>query len=91
MSERPESAECADVAPPDVLGVARGMLGDLDLEHVLERVLESARELAGVGMPLLVFLMGPGPGWRGSSRRALMSQRAGRSDRRRGGGECSGS
>ena len=34
-------------ASPDVLGVARGMLGDLDLERVLERVLESARELAG--------------------------------------------
>ncbi len=35
------------VASPDVLGVACGVLGDLDLERVLERVLESARELAG--------------------------------------------
>jgi len=35
------------VASSDVLGVARGVLGDLDLERVLQRVLESARELAG--------------------------------------------
>jgi len=48
MSERPGSANGAvDVASPDVLGVARGVLGDLDLERVLQRVLESARELAG--------------------------------------------
>ncbi len=48
MSERPGSANGAvNVASPDVLGVARGVLGDLDLERVLERVLESARELAG--------------------------------------------
>ena len=30
-----------------VLGVARSVLSDLDLEVVLERVLESARELTG--------------------------------------------
>ena len=36
-----------NVASRDVLGVARGVLGDLDLERVLERVLKSARELAG--------------------------------------------
>ena len=48
MSERPGLAEGAvNVASPDVLGVACGVLGDLDLERVLERVLESARELAG--------------------------------------------
>jgi hypothetical protein len=35
------------VPPPDVLDVARGVLGDLDVERVLERVLESARELTG--------------------------------------------
>ena len=35
------------VAQRDVLGVACGVLDDLDLERVLERVLESARELAG--------------------------------------------
>ena len=34
-------------APQDVLDVARGVLGALDVECVLERVLESARELAG--------------------------------------------
>jgi two-component system, NarL family, sensor histidine kinase DevS len=48
MSERPGSAHRAvSVASPDVVGVARGVLGDLDLEGVLQRVLESARELAG--------------------------------------------
>ena len=48
MSERPGSANGAvNVASPDVLGVARGVLGDLDLERVLQRVLGSARELAG--------------------------------------------
>ena len=48
MSERPGSLEgVVNVASQDVLDVARGMLGDLDLEHVLERVLESARKLAG--------------------------------------------
>ena len=48
MSERPGSANGAvNVASPDVLGVARSVLGDLDLEGVLQRVLESARELAG--------------------------------------------
>ncbi len=48
MSERPGSANGAvNVASPDVLGVARGVLGDLDLERVLQRVLESTRELAG--------------------------------------------
>ncbi len=31
---------------PDVLGVARDVLDDLDLERVLERVVESARDLA---------------------------------------------
>ena len=36
-----------NVAPRDVLDVARGVLGELDVECVLERVLESARELAG--------------------------------------------
>ena len=36
-----------NVASRDVLGVSRGVLADLDLERVLERVLESARELAG--------------------------------------------
>ena len=35
------------VASEDILDLARGVLGDLDLERVLERVLESARELAG--------------------------------------------
>ena len=34
-------------APRGVLDVACGVLGDLDLERVLERVLESARELTG--------------------------------------------
>jgi signal transduction histidine kinase len=48
MSERPESPQGqVNGASPDVLGVARGVLGDLDLEGVLQRVLESARELAG--------------------------------------------
>ena len=36
-----------NVASRDVLGVSRGVLADLDLERVLERLLESARELAG--------------------------------------------
>ncbi len=35
-----------NVASPDVLGVARDVLDDLDLERVLERVVESARDLA---------------------------------------------
>ena len=48
MNERVGAVErVVNVAPRDVLGVARGVLGDLDLERVLERVLESARELAG--------------------------------------------
>ena len=48
MGKRPGSVEGAlNVASPDVLDVARGVLGNLDLERVLERVLESARDLAG--------------------------------------------
>jgi signal transduction histidine kinase len=48
MSERPGSVDgVVSVASSDVLCVARGVLGDLDLERVLQRVLESARELAG--------------------------------------------
>ena len=34
-------------ASPDVLGIARDVLGDMDVERVLERVIESARDLAG--------------------------------------------
>lgn len=45
MSERVGSVE--GVASQDVLDVARGMFGESDVERVLERVLESARELTG--------------------------------------------
>jgi len=48
MTEQSEQVQCvADPASRDVLDVARGVLGDLDVEHVLERVLESSRELTG--------------------------------------------
>ena len=48
MSEQVGSVEgMVNVAPRDVLDVARGVLGELDVERVLERVLESARELTG--------------------------------------------
>ena len=48
MGEQLGSVEgVVNVAPRDVLDVARGVLGELDVECVLERVLESARELTG--------------------------------------------
>jgi two-component system, NarL family, sensor histidine kinase DevS len=48
MRERPHSVDgVVNVVSPDVLDVARGVLGDLDVERVLERVLESGRELTG--------------------------------------------
>ena len=48
MSEQVGFVEgVVNVASPDVLDVARGVLGELDVERVLERVLESARELTG--------------------------------------------
>jgi two-component system, NarL family, sensor histidine kinase DevS len=48
MGERSGSVQgVRAVASGEVLGVARDVLGDLDLERVLERVIESARELAG--------------------------------------------
>ena len=48
MSEQLGSVEgVVNVASRDVLDVARGVLGELDVERVLERVLESARELTG--------------------------------------------
>jgi signal transduction histidine kinase len=48
MTEQSEPVECVvNPASRDVLDVARGMLGDLDVERVLTHVLESARELTG--------------------------------------------
>jgi two-component system, NarL family, sensor histidine kinase DevS len=48
MTKQSGSVECVvNPATRDGLDVARGVLGDLDVEHVLERVLESARELTG--------------------------------------------
>ena len=48
MTEQSGHVECVvDPASRDVLDVARGVLGDLDVERVLARVLESARELTG--------------------------------------------
>jgi hypothetical protein len=47
MSERDPQKGVLKVAAPDVMDVARDLLGELDVELVLEHVLESARELTG--------------------------------------------
>jgi hypothetical protein len=48
MGEQVRSVDgVLNAASRDVLDVARGVLGDLDVERVLEHVLESARELTG--------------------------------------------
>jgi two-component system, NarL family, sensor histidine kinase DevS len=48
MTEKVRSVDAVlNVASRNVFDVARGVLGDLDVERVLEHVLESARELTG--------------------------------------------
>jgi hypothetical protein len=47
MGERVAYVEVLNEASPDVLDAARGVLGDLDVERVVEHVLDSARQLTG--------------------------------------------
>lgn len=91
-SDGPGSAAgVVTVASNDILDLARGVLGDLDLEHVPERVLESARELAGARYAAIGVLDESRTASARFITTGLMSQPTGRSNRRRQGVVCSAS